>query len=139
MGKVAQIPAPSEHTEQCVVIEWWAHVCSKYGLPVFALFAVPNGAKLQFARNKAGNRYSIEAARLLAEGMRPGVPDLFLASGSQSDTAAHGLFLEMKRKPNKPTPEQEAVLAYLRTSGYHAVICWNADEAMRAITGYLKP
>ena len=132
----------TEHQEQCAVIAWWAHACKGYGLPEFALFAVPNGAHLAGdARGRA-----IKMANLKRTGLRPGVPDLFLAKPINADiregyghasTIASGLWIEMKRKPRKPSPEQEAVLLYLRQRGYHAVIAWSADEAIRAIKAYL--
>lgn len=130
--------APSEHAEQCAVIDWWAHACKGYGLPEFALFAIPNG----------GARHPVVASKLKAEGVRAGVPDLFLAKpivmvhqsavSRHLETTAHGLWIEMKRRPNKPSAEQEAVILYLRQRGYHCVIAWNADEAIRTIKAYLK-
>lgn len=51
----------SEHSEQCVVIDY----CKIRRYPVFA---IPNGG----SRNKA------EAAKLKAEGVSAGVPDLFI-------------------------------------------------------------
>ena len=125
--------APTEHQEQTAVIAWWAHACKGYKLPEFALLAIPNAAKRSYAL----------AARMRKEGLRAGVPDLFLAVAHTWTTAglesAHipGLWIEMKRKPNKPSPEQAVVLLYLRQHGYHAVIAWSADEAIRAIKGYL--
>src|SRR5688572_6150019 len=53
---------PTEHQEQCAVIQWWGHAHHSYQLPVFALFAIPNG----------GARDVITGARLKAEGVRRG-------------------------------------------------------------------
>ena len=119
---------PSEHSEQTLVIAWFSLACKRFKLPPFSLFAIPNAAKRSFAL----------AAMLKAEGMRAGIPDLFLAARSGRDQSAMGLFIEMKRKPNKPSAEQLEVIDYLRRAGYHCVIAWNADEAIRAITAYLK-
>lgn len=121
---------PSEHDEQCVVTDWWDLCCHTWGLPQFALFAIPNaGAGGQKGR----------AGWLKAEGVRPGVPDLMLAVAYTLDGAFFpGLYIEMKRKPNVPSLDQKAVIAFLRLHGYHVVVAWDADEAMLAITGYLN-
>lgn len=131
--------APSEHAEQCAVIDWWAHACKSYGLPQFALIAIPNGAVL------AGDarRRAMQMHRLKAEGLRAGVPDLFLAKPIPypgklaAGCLIPGLWIEMKRKPNKPSTEQETVILYLRQRSYHVVITWSADEAIKAIKAYL--
>jgi len=130
--------APSEHAEQCAVIDWWCIACKGYGLPEFALLAIPNG----------GARHPAVGRKLKAEGVRAGVPDLFLAKplvmvhqsavSRHLETTAHGLWIEMKRRPNKPTPEQEAVILYLRQRGYHVCVCYSADEAIKTIKAYLK-
>lgn len=115
---------PSEHQEQAAVIEWWWHASARYGLPVFALFAVPNG----------GARDPIVGAKLKAEGVRKGALDLILARPTEK---YHGLFLEMKVGSNKPTENQEAFIAYLRSAGYWASVHWNADTAIKEIEAYL--
>ena len=127
---VAEIGDPSEHASQCAVIDWWALARHKWKLPEFALFAVPNGAVLAGdARHRA-----IQMNNLKRSGLRVGALDLILAQPRQD---AHGLFVEMKRRPNKPTPEQLETMGYLRGAGYDCCICYSSDEAIRAITGYL--
>ena len=124
---------PTEHQEQTRLIEWWDWNCKRWKLPPFSLMAVPNG----------GARHIAVAAKLKAEGVRAGVPDLFLAVPLKSDMfpgnpwECPGLWIEMKRKPNKPSNEQMEVIDYLRGMGYEVVVAWNADEAIRAIEGYL--
>lgn len=121
----AAVPTASEHQEQAAVISWWARVHSKYTLPEFALFAVPNG----------GARDPITGSRLKAEGVRPGALDLILAKpvGSYS-----GLLLEMKVGYNKPSPEQLNFIEYLRSVGYQASVHWDAGSAIAAIENYLS-
>lgn len=129
-----KIPRPTEYQEQAIVVDWWAHVCSSYKLPEFALFAVPNGAHLAGDAKKRG----IQMARLKASGLRVGMVDLCLdVPLKRGEAYFPGLRIEMKRKPNKPSPEQEEVILYLRQRGYHVCVCYSADEAMRAIKGYL--
>ena len=131
---------PSEHDSQAAVCDWWRLACKGYGLPEFALMAVPNGAHL--AGDAKGR--AIKMANLKRTGLRPGVPDLFLAVPhlfhclDGTTAAIPGLWIEMKRRPNKPSPEQESVLLYLRQRGYHVCICYSAEEAIRAISAYLK-
>ena len=117
-----------EHQHQVAVIDWWAYACKGYGLPEFALYAVPNG----------GARHPAVAAKLKAEGVRAGILDLNLDAKSPGDPSAMGLRIEMKVKPNRASKEQVAVIDYLRRAGYHVVVAWDADEAIQAITGYLK-
>lgn len=135
---------PKEWQEQAAVIDWWAHACKRYGLPEFALYAVPNGASL------AGDarRRAMQMHKLKRTGLRPGMPDLNLdvpisiPDHYKSDKDAiliPGLRIEMKRvKGGKLSPEQEAVILYLRQRGYHVVVAKGFDEAKTAIEAYLK-
>lgn len=125
---------PSEYQSQAAVIRWWdGFGCRRWSIPWFLLFSIPNGAVL------AGNaqRRAIQMARLKATGLRPGVPDLFLAVGKPS-ISAYGLYLEMKSAGGKLSDNQRAVITALRYGGYHCCVCFSADEAIRAITGYLN-
>jgi len=117
-------PHASEHQEQSAVIKWWWHACAGYGLPNFALFAIPNG----------GARDAITGSLLKAEGVRPGSPDLMLAKPADQ---FHGMFIEMKVGNNKLTDEQQAFATYLRTAGYHVSTHWSAGSAIEAIKAYL--
>lgn len=118
----------SEHGEQVAVIHW----ARAKGLDY--LFAIPNGAKLPYTRRADGSRHSRQAMILLAEGLLPGVSDLFLPVAA---SGFHGLFIEMKAGKNKTTPEQEAFISHVRSQGYQAVVCYGAGEAINAIRGYL--
>ena len=121
-------PLPSEHAMQAAVIDWWRLACRGYGLPEFALFAIPNAAKRSFRL----------AAYMRAEGMRAGVPDLLLAFGRWDRWELRGLFIEMKRKPNKVTPEQTLMIEYLLSEGYRVKVCWSSEEAIATIKDYLR-
>lgn len=116
---------PSEHQVQRSVIFWWRHAHATFGLPVFALFAIPNG----------GLRDVVTAAKLKAEGLRPGIPDLMLAAPSKG---AHGLYVEMKVGKNDTSDAQDEVIAYLRRQRYVCAVCWTAEDAIKVITDYLK-
>ncbi len=113
----------TEHAEQCVVIEWATYNTTRWP-QLRTLYAIPNG----------GKRERSVAAKLQAEGVKPGVSDLCLPV---SRNGKHGLYIEMKVKPNKPTEEQLCWLADLDSFGYRAVVCYSADEAIAEITQYL--
>ena len=48
-----------------------------------------------------------------------------------------GLFMEFKRKPNKPAKEQLDFIALMKSMGYAAVVVWNLEEAIRTVELYL--
>jgi len=154
MRRVAR-PIPTEHQEQAAVVQWWQSYARTRGLDVRLLIAIPNAQKhIRSARNPAA-----AYQHAINEGMQPGTPDLMLAmpktvKGSRLpklrketppvpihyiDIAFHGLFLEMKRtKGSKTAPEQLEMADLLRRQGYNVVICKGADEAIRAIRGYVE-
>lgn len=108
----------SEHDQQVAVVEW----CEAQGIPVFA---IPNG----------GLRHKHTAAMLRAEGVRPGVPDLFVPV-PKGDYA--GLFVEMKDvNGRKPRQSQMEWLDLLNANGYAAYWARGADEAIRLLERYM--
>jgi hypothetical protein len=124
----------SEHSEQTTIITWarrWEHLYPELRL----LFAIPNGAALTYHTDRRGNRYSPQASKLKAEGLRPGIPDLFLPVPRQG---FHGMFIELKVGRNKPTKEQAQLLDLLAEQGYYAAACWGAEEAITEIKEYLE-
>jgi len=117
------VRVPTEHEEQKAVIKWFDLQHAEHR---GRLLAIPNG----------GERNAIVAAKLKAEGVRKGVPDLLLPVARQG---FHGLWIELKRtKGSKLSPEQDDWLGYLAKQGYMAVICKGADSAREAIGIYLR-
>lgn len=116
---------PTESVEQQCLIRWAAYQMGKY--PELALlFHVPNEGK----RGKA------TGGRMIAEGLRKGVPDLCLPvpRGQYS-----GLFVEMKRREGgRVSPEQRWWIDRLREQGYRAEICKGWEAAAETILQYLK-
>ena len=115
------------HIESAIQIQLfhWAFLM-RQSLPELQLmFHIPNG----------GARTKIEGARLKKEGVKSGVPDIFLpvARGGY-----HGLFIELKAGKNKPSKNQCEWLEDLTICGYSALCCNGFDEAKEAIEGYLK-
>lgn len=117
------MPKHAEDAEQKAVFDWAAY------FPVLRwLHAIPNG----------GMRDPREAARLKAQGVKPGVCDIFLPIARRD---YHGLYIEMKRDtksgPARPTPKQSEFMAYANDEGYLAVVCYGADEAIEKIRWYM--
>lgn len=121
MARLKSIAAPLETHEQQALIQW----CAVKGFPYNRIFAIPNGS----------NKSPASAARHQREGLRAGVPDLFLPYPIADYS---GLFIEMKRATGgKVSKEQLEELNKLRDSGYSAVVCFGLDEAMTAMRRYV--
>jgi hypothetical protein len=114
----------TEHQEQAALMAMCAALEGQHP-EIALLYAIPNG----------GHRHVAVAARLKAEGVKAGVPDLHLpvARGRW-----HGLYLELKVGRNKPTPEQAQWHERLRAQGYAVVVCYGADQALTALQRYLE-
>lgn len=88
------------------------------------IFAIPNGGQ-----RDTGNW-------MVAEGLKAGVPDLFLpvARGGY-----HGMFIEMKAVGGKkPRETQEMWIGALRRQGYHVVVAYGWEEASKKLMEYIK-
>jgi hypothetical protein len=115
---------PTEHQEQVGLMKWAWYRSSTFP-ELDLLFAVANG----------GKRDAATGARLKAEGVKPGVPDLMLPvpRGNYS-----GLFIELKKRVGgKVSPHQQAWIDRLRQQGYAAVVCNGASEAIKTLEEYL--
>jgi hypothetical protein len=136
--KPAAPKPPTEHEEQVSLIQWAESQSAR--LPALRmLFAIPNGAKLPYRKVTAkGVAISHERRKMLAEGMRPGVPDAFLACPSNGQ---NGLFIEMKRAQkslSKTSPEQLSWHSALSAMGYRVEVCYGCEAAKNAILNYLE-
>lgn len=89
------------------------------------LFHIPNG----------GHRNFLEALNLKKQGVKAGVPDLFLPLPNKK---YHGLFIEMKYGKNKPTPNQKEWIKYLNSVGYLAIVCYGAEQALDILKKYIS-
>lgn len=76
----------------------------------------------------------IVAAKMKAEGVRAGVPDLFLPVARQG---FHGLWIELKSAKGRVTTVQAAWHERLRAQGYRVVVCRGWCEARDEIVKYL--
>lgn len=118
---------PTEHQEQASLFReatFRSHLDPRWGL----LLAIPNG----------GMRSKATAGKLKAEGVRAGVPDLFLPVPMGNDS---GLWIEMKRAVGgRLSTEQVWWMHQLMVQGYRVMRCNGADAAVQAILDYLgKP
>lgn len=114
-----------EHQSQVNLMQWWALMHNRFGISEQLLFAIPNG----------GQRNIIIAKKLKDEGVRAGVPDLFLAVPRGE---FHGLFVEMKKeKGGRVSDSQKTMIAELSEAGYRVTVCHGFDEARRCIEEYL--
>ena len=101
---------PTESQEQKSLFKWW-RVYSRHA-PHLVMYHIPNG----------GRRDAITGARLKAEGVVAGVPDIFLAVPRQG---FHGLYVELKRqKGGSLESSQEDIIARLRVPrrGLHGLV-----------------
>ena len=110
----------SESVHQARVV---AHVRAKH--PGAIIFAIPNG----------GPRHAIVAARLKAEGVTPGVPDLMIAEPRGRKA---GLFVEMKKPGGRASAAQKCMIEQLNRRGYAAIVCVGFEDAIKEIEDYLE-
>jgi len=82
-----------------------------------------------------GARTARNGARLKAQGLTAGIPDLFLAipSGIYS-----GMYIEVKKPGGKATKKQKAWIDYLNGVGYFAVIHDDAQKAVNSVIHYME-
>lgn len=118
----------TEHSEQVALFEWaeWMINTGKYP-ELKWMFAVPNG----------GLRHKATAAKLKAEGVKAGVPDILLPVKSIWNET--GLAIEMKFGKNKTTKNQDKWLAGLKELGWRVAICYSFEEAQETIESYIDP
>lgn len=114
----------SEGEEQAALFVWASWNIGRYP-ELRLMFHVPNG----------GSRNKIEAAKLKAQGVKAGVPDVWLPVARG---AFHGLVIEMKVGKNKPTKEQKEFLHALIDQSYCSEVCYGWEEAREAIERYLS-
>jgi hypothetical protein len=108
---------PSEHLEQVRLVSWF-----RRQWPGVRVFAVPNG----------GGRSMAQGAALKAEGVSPGVPDLFVP--------AWLLWVEMKRETGGVvSPVQKDWIEYLESIGHRVIVGRGFDDAKRQIEDVKKP
>ena len=119
LGSTPAMPSLTEHQIQCAVVDF----CALKGIPIFA---IPNG----------GDRHVAVAVKLKKEGVKSGVPDLFIRL---IRAGFGGMFLELKRKDGKVSDVQKFWLNQLEEEGYRVKVAFSIDEAIKAIEEYALP
>ena len=109
---------------QIMLFQWAQLSAGKYP-ELKLLYHCPNG----------GSRNKIEAARLKAQGVRAGIPDLFLPVAR---SGYYGLYLELKSAKGRLQDTQKAWLNELSQQGYKTAVCFSFDAARDTIINYLK-
>ena len=110
-----------EHKLQCLCVEWF-----RYWYPKGTIFAIPNG----------GARNVVTAAKLKAEGVLAGVPDLCVP---MARGGFHGLYIELKNgKKGVVSERQRTIMDKLNDEGYKCVVCRSFEEFVQEINDYMK-
>ena len=122
-GKKKRSYTDHEHQEQVAIFEW-AEIMSNAYPELELLHAIPNG----------GVRGWQTAKKLKAEGVKAGVPDIFLPVSKEK---YHGLYIELKYGKNTTSDAQKWWISRLTTEGYLVKTCYGADEAIHLLSEYL--
>lgn len=123
--KIEQLPEATESVEQQRLMQWARMESGKW--PELALlYHVPN----------EGKRSRTAGARMKAEGLKKGVPDLCLPVARGG---CHGLYIELKReKSGKATAAQIEWMEALMREGYAVSLCHGWEAAAKTIRDYLE-
>ena len=117
---------PKEGQEQAALMSW-AQMQSWRWPELALMFHIPNG----------GGRSKAEAGRFKAEGVKAGVPDLFLPVPRGE---WHGLFIELKRQAGgRLSDEQKEWIPALQAQGYRVEVCKGWEAAAEVLKDYLGP
>ena len=123
----------TEHDIQSALFSWAQLQTACY--PELALlFAIPNGGKREKRQDKKGRWFSPTAQKLKREGVKRGIPDIFLPCARGG---SHGLFIEMKAPDGKLSPDQASVHKLHWEEGYAVIVCYSLESAITLITWYL--
>lgn len=119
------IPEPTESVEQQRLFQW-ARMAAGARPELDLLYHIPN----------EGKRSVKNGARMKAEGLKKGVPDVCLPVAR---SGCHGLYIELKReRSGRATPEQVAWMDALMAEGYAVSLCHGWERAAEAIEAYLE-
>jgi hypothetical protein len=126
-------PLP-EAVEQTLLINWRNKNAERH--PALRwLHAIPNGLFLGGSRKRG--------ALAVIQGLTSGISDLFLPYPvrlplERCGVLYCGLYIEMKTRGRKPTPEQAEFISFVREAGYKAIVAYSWQEAARELVDYLK-
>ena len=93
--------------------------------PKGLIYAIPNG----------GQRNVIVAAKLKAEGVLSGVPDLHIPMAKKG---FNGLYIELKNgKFGKVSDNQKTIMEKLKNEGHKCEVCRSFDEFKNIVDNYM--
>lgn len=115
---------PTEDAEQRTLISWCRWMEGQYP-DLGMILHIPNGEY----------RTPTTGKRLKAQGVKAGVPDLFLAIPTKHYS---GLWIELKSQNGRIRPEQQEWISRLRIKGYAAYVCYGWQAAAKTICEYLS-
>ena len=152
-NRYTSIPPTDEHRFQQYCHEW----LKKY-YPKIIGYAVPNGAKLPARKvpkkDSRGNilydengkektkRVSLEAIKLLAEGLMPGVADYFIAKPIRTNLTEsgwyHGLYIEFKFADGEQSENQIIFETRVTEEDYYYICIWD-NRTIADANGSIDP
>jgi len=110
-----------EHNLQVACVKWF-----RLQYPKHIIFAIPNG----------GQRNTIVAAKMKAEGVTAGVPDLFVPHAVEP---YHGLFIELKNgRKGRLSNAQKSMIFALGNEGYKCCIVRDIEGFMSSVNAYFN-
>lgn len=112
-----------EAQEQEALFKWTEIQKNKYP-ELELMYHIPNGGKRDIRTAMAMKR----------QGVKPGVPDIFLPVARYE---FHGLYIELKAGKGKPSEKQKEWINKLTEQNYLVVICYGWEEAAKVILEYL--
>lgn len=113
----------------------WDGVDRKRLAPLKWLHAIPNGG----SRGDSARSQAIRGAALKAEGVKAGIPDVFLPfpGADARGGIICGIYIEMKKPGGKPSKEQLEFRDYALGVGYQWKLCDNWEAAYAVLIEYL--
>ncbi|KKN71071.1 hypothetical protein LCGC14_0424880 [marine sediment metagenome] len=111
----------SEHIAQCKVVQY----LRSRGIGVFS---VPNGFMVG-----GKNKWAL-ITKFKAEGMLSGAPDLIVMRQTFVDQEFRPVAIEMKREGlSQVLPEQKEIHERMRREGWHVIVAYGSQDAIRQI------
>ncbi len=127
-----------EHTEQCFAIFWCELNKEKYPC-LGRIYAIPNMGKHHVS-------FRVKQAK---EGLKKGMLDLCLPWPKVTEIeingqkyfskVVHGLYIEMKIRPNGLSPEQKEWKEYFNSVGYETHVAWSGEQCIDILKNYVNP
>lgn len=131
----------TEHGHQSALF-CWAATQQKWTPALADMFAIPNGGQRGDGSQKGA---AIAGGRFKAEGVRQGVPDIFLPyQKTIAGVCYNGLFIEMKIPKYKTytdgglSDEQKEWHNRLSNAGYYVATCYGWIEARDKLVWYIE-